>query len=107
MQFSPTSYHFIPLQSKYSSQHPVLKHPQSTLLPQCQRPIFTPIQNHRQNYISVYSNFYVLDRRQDKRFWTEWYQASPSNASWSHLNTLKLSASLFKYYNYYYKLHSL
>jgi hypothetical protein len=28
MQFSPTSYHIIPLRSKYSPQHPVLKHPQ-------------------------------------------------------------------------------
>jgi hypothetical protein len=30
MQFSPTSYHFIPLWSKYSPQHPALKHPQPT-----------------------------------------------------------------------------
>jgi hypothetical protein len=29
MQFSPTSRHFIPLRSKYSSHHPVLKHTQS------------------------------------------------------------------------------
>jgi hypothetical protein len=29
MQFSPTSCHFISLWSKYSSQHPVLKHTQS------------------------------------------------------------------------------
>jgi hypothetical protein len=28
MQFSPTSYHFIPLRSKYYPQDPVLKHPQ-------------------------------------------------------------------------------
>jgi hypothetical protein len=28
MQFSPTVYHFIPLRSKYSPQHPALKHPQ-------------------------------------------------------------------------------
>jgi hypothetical protein len=28
MQFSPTSYHFIPLWSKCSPQHPVLTHPQ-------------------------------------------------------------------------------
>jgi hypothetical protein len=27
MQFSPPSHHFIPLWSKYSPQHPVLKHP--------------------------------------------------------------------------------
>jgi hypothetical protein len=31
MQFSPTSCHFIPLRSKYSPQHPVLKHPQSVV----------------------------------------------------------------------------
>jgi hypothetical protein len=32
MQFSPTSRHFIPLRSKYSPQHPVLKHPPSMFL---------------------------------------------------------------------------
>ena len=37
--------------SKYSPQHPVLKHPQLPFLPQCQRPSFTPIQNNRQNKI--------------------------------------------------------
>jgi hypothetical protein len=31
VQFSPASYYFIPLVSKYSPQHPVLKHPQSKL----------------------------------------------------------------------------
>jgi hypothetical protein len=29
-------------------------------LPYCQRPSFIPIQNHRQNYTSLYSHFYVL-----------------------------------------------
>jgi hypothetical protein len=33
VQFSPTSRHFISLRSKYSPQHPVLKHPQSVFLP--------------------------------------------------------------------------
>jgi hypothetical protein len=33
MQFSPISCYFIPLWSKYPSQHPVLKHPQSMFLP--------------------------------------------------------------------------
>jgi hypothetical protein len=28
MQFSPISLHFISLRTKYSPQHPVLKHPQ-------------------------------------------------------------------------------
>jgi hypothetical protein len=33
MQFSPTFCHFISLQSKYFSQHPLLKHPDSYVLP--------------------------------------------------------------------------
>jgi hypothetical protein len=33
MQFSPASYYLIPLGSRYSPQHPVLKHPQSMFLP--------------------------------------------------------------------------
>ena len=34
----------------------ILKHPQPALLPQCERSSFTPIQNNRQNYSSVYLN---------------------------------------------------
>jgi hypothetical protein len=48
-------------------QHPVLKHPQSMFLPQCQRPCFTPEQNHRQNYSLGYFNlclFLQQTRRQ-------------------------------------------
>jgi hypothetical protein len=33
MQLSPASRHVISLRSKYSPQHPVLKHPQSMFLP--------------------------------------------------------------------------
>jgi hypothetical protein len=53
MRFSPLPY-LVSLRAKYSPQHPILKHPQSTFFPQCQRPSFTPIQNKRQNYSSVY-----------------------------------------------------
>jgi len=42
---SPGSRHFLPLRSKYSPQHPVLRHLQSTSFFQCQRPSFTPIRN--------------------------------------------------------------
>jgi hypothetical protein len=42
---------------QYPPQHPVLKLPQSMFLPSCQRPSSPPIQNHRQNYSLVYSNF--------------------------------------------------
>jgi hypothetical protein len=47
MQFSLTSYYLIPLGSKYSPQHPVLKYPQSMFFPYCQRPSFIHIQNYR------------------------------------------------------------
>jgi hypothetical protein len=33
VHLSPLSRYFIPLRSKYSPQHPVLKHPQSVLFP--------------------------------------------------------------------------
>jgi hypothetical protein len=46
-RFSQISRHFISLRSKYSPQHPVLKHLRSMFLPLCERPSFTPIQNHR------------------------------------------------------------
>jgi len=46
------SRYLVPLRPKYSPQHPVLRHPQPTFLPQSQRPSFTPIPNNRQNYSS-------------------------------------------------------
>ena len=48
------SRYLVPLRPKYSPQHPILKHPQPTFPPQYRLPIFTPIQNKRQNYSSVY-----------------------------------------------------
>jgi hypothetical protein len=40
VQFSSSSCHFISLLTKYSPKHPVRKHSQSTVLPQCQGPCF-------------------------------------------------------------------
>ena len=51
----PPRYLVLP-RSKYSPQHHILKHPRLPFLPQCQRPSFTPIQNNRQNYSSIYLN---------------------------------------------------
>jgi hypothetical protein len=48
--------YLVPLRPKYTPQHPTLKHPQPTFLPHCERPSFTPIQNNRENYSSVYLN---------------------------------------------------
>ena len=50
------SRYLVPPRSKYSPQHHILKHPRLPFLPQRQRPSFTPIQNNRQNYSSIYLN---------------------------------------------------
>jgi hypothetical protein len=56
IKFSSVPCYLVPLRPKYFPQHPILKHPQRMLLPQFQRPSFTPIQSNRQNYNSVYLN---------------------------------------------------
>ena len=61
MYFSPLPSYFLPLGLKYSPQHRILKYPKPTFLPKCERPSFTPIQNNKQNYSSVYLNI--------KHFW--------------------------------------
>ena len=49
--FFPFPCYFVPLRPKYSPQHPILKHPQPSFLPQCEQPSFTPIQKNKENYI--------------------------------------------------------
>jgi len=56
MYFSPISCYLVPLRPKYSPQHPILKHPHPMIPPHCQWASFTPIQNNRKNYTSVYFN---------------------------------------------------
>ena len=60
MQFYPLCCYFVPIRTKYSPQHPILKHHQPTLLPHCGWPSLTPIKNKRQNYSSVYLDLYVF-----------------------------------------------
>ena len=60
MLFLTLSSHLVPLRTKYSPQHHILKHPQPTFLPQCQRPRFTPIQNKSKNYSPVHLNLYIF-----------------------------------------------
>jgi len=56
MQISLIPCYLAPPRPKYSPQHPILKHPQPTLLPQCGQPNFTHKQNNGQNWSSVYFN---------------------------------------------------
>ena len=64
MQHSPLPCYLVPLRSKYSSpQHPIFKHHQPIFLPRCERPIFTPIQNNKQNYSSVYFYLYIFGQQ--------------------------------------------
>ena len=51
---STNHFYLVTPRSNNSPQHHVLKHPQLPFLPQCQRPSFTPIQNNKQNYSSIY-----------------------------------------------------
>jgi hypothetical protein len=60
MRLSQFPCKFVPLRPKYSPLPPILKHPRPKFLPQCERPSFTPIQNNRQNYSSVYLNLYIF-----------------------------------------------
>jgi len=60
MQFSPLPCYLVPLRPKYSPHQTILKHSHPPFFPQCKRPSFTPIQNNRQYYNSVYLNLYIL-----------------------------------------------
>ena len=67
MSFSSVPCYLVTLRPKYSPQLPILKQPQLTSLPQCERPGFTRIQNNRQNYSCVYLNFYVFELKIGRR----------------------------------------
>jgi len=56
MYISPLSCQLILLMPKHSPQHPLLEYPHPSIIPECQRPSLTPIQNNRQNDSSVYLN---------------------------------------------------
>jgi len=51
--FLHSSGYLVPLRPKCSPQHPILKHPQPTFLPQWKRPGFAPIRNNRKNHSLV------------------------------------------------------
>jgi hypothetical protein len=74
MQFPPISCHMIPLRSKYSLQHPVLK--LSVYVPPLM--LKTKFLSHPYRTTGKIIVLYILifmfsdSKREDKRFWTEW-----------------------------------
>ena len=52
-----------PVTSSQFGRNILRKHYQPALLPQCERPCFTPIQNNGQNYSSVYLNLYIFGQQ--------------------------------------------
>ena len=57
--FSTPLLPLLSLSPKYSRQHAILKHPQPTFLPQCERPSFMPVHHNRQKYYFVF-DFIIL-----------------------------------------------
>ena len=94
MLFPPLPCYLHPLRSKCLSQHPILQHPQPTFLPQCERLSFTPIQNNRQDYSSVYiHSFSILS---DDRSKASSKTMPPHSAMQSLLLQMRISSPVLK-----------
>jgi hypothetical protein len=59
MQFSASSYHFIPLRSKYSPQHHAFKYPQSVFSLNVRQQVSRPYKSTGKIIILLCSNVYV------------------------------------------------
>jgi hypothetical protein len=67
--FFPLPCYLFPLRPKYSPQHPILIHPQSTFLTQCERPSFTPIQTTLKiMFLYIIIFIFLESKLEDKRF---------------------------------------
>jgi hypothetical protein len=63
MRAPPVACYLVLVRPKYLPQHPIVQHSRPTFLPQCERPSFTPIQNNRQIYSSVYLDLYFFGQQ--------------------------------------------
>ena len=60
-------FYLVCLKPKYPLVHPIVAHPQLMVRPECMRPSFTPMQNNRQNYGSVYFNLWICGQKTRSR----------------------------------------
>jgi hypothetical protein len=68
MSFFPLPCYLVPLRLKYISQHLVFKHTQPTVLFQCERPSFKPMQKKTGRIIFLFIiMFLFLDRKLDDK----------------------------------------
>ena len=72
MQISPLTWYLVPLGPKYSHPHPVLKHPQPTILHQCERPSITLIYKNMKVYCSVYFNLQIFGQQTERQKNLHW-----------------------------------
>jgi len=71
------------------------------IVSQCERPSFTPIQNNRQKYFSVYCNLYFFGKQSSYEiFCAEWQEAFPEISlhlisSWIQFLSLRLYQNIW------------
>jgi hypothetical protein len=90
--FFLTSCCFIHLRSKYSPQHPALKHSQCMLFRYFERPSFTPIQNYRRNYWFLCFILYGYRQQARRQKIAKWIQTSALvRGEWSASRPVRLT----------------
>jgi len=76
-RFPPSSCHFLALGPEYLPQHPIHKHSQSIVLPQCVRLQVSNNHTKQQAILQFCKNLtfrFSHTKQESKRFWPEWYQ---------------------------------
>jgi hypothetical protein len=100
MKFYPLPSYPLPIRPKYS-QHPILKHPEATFLPQFQGPSFTPIQNNRPRYLPHriwydmiwYDKIYIFNRSWVDTRWQQYITHSVDTRWQQYITHLRTNST--------------